>query len=252
MSAFHDVVAAATQGPAAVQEWIETHRPDITTALADAVYEESSRVLRENRDLGGRASLSLAASALYLTLGLEEKALQASFDHLQCVYLAADTAKAYEYPFNGARKIAPRARTKNLKELAFSLHVLAADCAYCIADLSNEAPDWLLRSLEDLHEAAHDAAVPIDPSRLALYVNVPPNLVGPCSRANWGGDAGAAQTLLISLAKEIERLVPVDYAFPNKPDMTAFIAERLAILSDDYGNPHVAARRRSFGARLQK
>ncbi len=251
MSAFSDVVAATTQGPAAVQRWVETHQADITTALADAVYEESGRVLREHRDLGGRARLSLAASALYLSLGLEEQALQASFDHLQCFYMAASTVEGYEHPFNGARTIAPRARARNLTGLAFSLRVLAADCAYCIADLQNDAPDWLLRSLEELHEAAQDATVPVDPTRLALYVNVPPNLVGPCSRADWGARAAAAQTLLISLAQETERLVPIDYAFPNKPEMTAFIAERLAVLSDEYGNPGVAAARRSFGARLR-
>lgn len=244
MDPLQEIVGAAKSGPRAVEAWIAAHRADINTALADSVYALATAKL-EARNLGDSAVLYFTAMLLYRVSGPEEKALKAAFNYLQCLYMAADSVPAYDSVRTQLLIIGTRARDAGHLEISFKSFVVAADSAFCAADLSQGAADWLLKSLEDLREAARGVTPPLPPVQVQLYTNVAANLWVLAGKADWGPGAAPPEELLVSLAAESERLVPVGFTLPADAAKTEFIAVALASLSDEYGNPNNAGARRA-------
>ena len=244
MDALQEIVGVVASGPSAVKAWVEANGPRINMTLADSVYAKAQANL-EAGNFGDGAPLYYTAMMLYRVSGHEDKALRAAFNYLQCLYMAADTVPAYDGVRTQLLTIGKRAHEGGHVETSFDCFVVAADSAFCAADLSQGAADWLLKSLEDLREAARGVTPPLPPAQLQLYTNVAANLWVLTRPTDWGTRATSAEELLVSLAAESERLVPVGFALPSDPTKTEFIAFNLAALSDEYGNPNNAGARRA-------
>ena len=248
MNELKEILQASVRGPAALREWMQTHTDQVTVDLADAVYAQAKPRLEAGR-LNEAAVLYFTAMTLYRTTGPQEQALRAAFNYLQCTYMAAETVPAYEDVRTKLLTIGKHAANAHQAEIAFNCFVVAADSAFCAADLSQGAADWVFKSLGDLRNAAGVAAPPLGPAQLQLYTNVVANLWVLARKADWGTNAAAAEGLLGSLAAEAERLVPIGFTLPNDPQKTQFVADNLADLSDEYGNPNNAGTRRAAAHR---
>jgi hypothetical protein len=244
MTLLQEVLDATRSGPHAVNAWVDGHRDRVDHALAAQVYGQASDSLKAGRLHDGMA-LYFTAMVLYRVTGPEERALRSAFNYSQCVYMAADTVPAYETVRQQLLTIATRARDGGYVETAFDGFVVAADSAFCAAELSQGATDWVLHSLADLREAAGAISSPLQPAQLQMYTNVAANVWVLARQAEWGPNGGAAEKLLTALAADSERLVPVGYTIPSDPQKSAFVAVRLAELSDEYGNPNTAGARRA-------
>lgn len=238
------------QGPEKLAAWYAEHPQAITPARAERVSATARQAMLQSQ-FQTASVLWMVAAGLWARLEQPERTSRAHLQYLETNYMLASTPAAYTEVRSLAHHFADASRKAQIRQLATASDVIAADCAFWASEgVQDEAGALQLRvaCLEDLQRAASDSEM-LEGGHLERYASLAAAIFQRATTTTtWGDSQDHAERLLVDLAAATERLVPVEYSFDDA-QKTSHVATWLATLSDEYGNPDVAARRRSFSVR---
>ena len=237
------------QGPDKLNAWYAEHPQAVTKERAERVSGTARQAMMQGQ-FETASVLWMVAAGLWMRLQDAERMSRAHLQYLETNYMLASTPEAYAQVRALAHHFSDGLRKAQNRQLAAASDVIAADCAFWASEGTQDeagAIELRVACLEDLQRAGNDADV-IEGGHLERYASLATAIFQTATKTNWGRSQDHAEELLVDLAAATERLVPVEYSFSDA-EKTMHVATWLATLSDEYGNPDVAARRRSFAIR---
>lgn len=241
-----ELLTAFSHGPADFKDWLVKHPDQFNPWTAEAVREVYQGALQA-RD-GALAELAiLCASSLYLYLGDRYHALYNMFDYYQLQFMRADSIPAYESVYQAARDFIDKADEIRAVDMIFQGAVLAADTSFFAAELLKNKPeekDWIFQALQNLALAAanHDGCA--GELWMQKFVSLGAAVLRTASSVIWFDEALDKKNALLALiAKNTEKWIPLDFAFPGDPEKSVRAAQALALASYEYGSAEMGNRR---------
>jgi hypothetical protein len=232
------------KGPTAVHAWLRQHPDALEPAFVEEISQQALAAMQ-------RGAPDIAAAAFLLTGCIHQQrgdakgALTSQVQHVEVMFMVAQTTDAYEQAHDLALNLAAHAVQARFTDLAFWAFALAADSAYWGSDSAPDAATrkrWLRAAVNALLTTE-----PLSPSNefTAVWARFVSSLVATYQttmQQTWGSDQAAVDASLRRLASLAERLIPVTYAFDD-PKKTAHVAHHLADLSVRYGSQKAAEQR---------
>ncbi|MFO1419640.1 MAG: CHAT domain-containing protein [Candidatus Competibacteraceae bacterium] len=237
-------------------DWVADNRARLTPEVIEGLNSLANEAYQ-----GGGKRFALTTRWLLAFAAREQgdqkKAMEQRIKTLDIGFDLADTNEAYLAIYRDAREVAPQALKIGSKNLAFAALTIAADSAYFATKLDGLAHDqvteWQSHALETIEQAAALAPETTNPVWLEHFVSLTGGILGDAlSRMFYGGDLETRRKALETLAPRLEVAIPVDFRYRHLPDKSLdheiALAENLASLSYEHGNPQSASARLAFAA----
>jgi hypothetical protein len=245
-----EVLDALMLGQEQFDEWARANPSKLQPGLAAALDARGDSELERGR-YGHAAHAFMGATQVWQHLDRFVESTRSVSMYVKSNYMYSSDPSEYAQVRPQAIAVEQQAKSLNLNALGFELRVVAADSAFWAAEGVERGSDktsWIVHAIGDLVLAAKDAPPDTPVLQFAsVAAAVAYRAMGSTAEEN----VQRTTPLLMELARATERLVPVNFVFPDNRDTTRSIATHLAALSNEFGNPNVAARRLAFVTSLR-
>jgi len=196
----------------------------------------------------GNGEMALAAShvaaSIYLYFEKKYEALDCNIAFYHLKFIRASTQEQYREIRVGCQHIISASQEIEAYDLLFRVWTLAAECSFFAYKSEKEhkiADQWLYRAFMDI-VAASNAGIQVKQCKNNLmfptYVSVLDKIATRVTETFWTGlEKPGVPVLLKQLTSTTEKLIPVDFEFPNEIEKTTSAAIILSSLSYKYGKP---------------
>jgi hypothetical protein len=149
--------------------------------------------------------------------------------------MVADTPPQYQAVRDQALSLLGLAENAKSRQFAFYATVLAADCAFFIAQGTNNNVAWLVTTLRDLTAVCDRADGFQKDANFVKFVDLLANVANiTMHRLFLDKDQADVDSLLKAIAPRVDELIPADFEYFNNPQQTAKITAVLTELTDRY------------------